>query len=87
MDAGRRFVKNRVKIAWRSAARPNEEDSHQPWRDGSRFDKTGDMTRILVALLGLLILSACVTQRSEPADQGLCESETAPNGKIGIVCH
>lgn len=45
------------------------------------------MTHMLAALLGLLIMSGCVTQRSAPADQGLCESETARNGKIRIVCH
>ena len=86
MDAGRRFVKNRVKIVWRSA-RPAWGDSRQTWRDDSGFDKTGDMTRVLVAILGLLIVSGCATQRSEPADQGLCESDTAPNGRIKIVCH
>jgi hypothetical protein len=45
------------------------------------------MTRMLVALLGLLILSGCATHRRETADQGLCESEKMRNGKIRIVCH
>jgi hypothetical protein len=47
----------------------------------------GAMTRMLVALLGLLILSGCATHRREAADQGLCESEKTRNGKIRIVCH
>ena len=42
---------------------------------------------IVAALLGLLILPGCVTPRTETPDYGLCESETARNGKIRIVCH
>ncbi len=45
------------------------------------------MTRMLTLILGLLTLSGCITQRTHPADQGLCESETMPNGKIRIICH
>ena len=57
------------------------------WRDGSRLGINGDMSRILTVFLGLLILSGCVTHPRKPADQGLCESEKARNGKVRIICH
>lgn len=89
MQAGglsRTTSQNRAKIALRQGvSRPLGLEPAVAARRLLRYNAV--MTRMLTVILGLLALSGCITQRTDPADQGLCESETTRNGKIRIVCH
>jgi len=77
---------NRAKIGLRQGlSRPLGGASAVAARRLLRYNAI--MTRMLTVILGLLTLSGCIMQRTNPADQGLCESETTRNGKIRIICH
>jgi hypothetical protein len=77
---------NRAKIGLRhGVSRPRRRQSGVAARRLLRYNPV--MTRMLTVILGLLTLSGCITQRTNHADQGLCESETTRNGKIRIICH